>query len=255
MFGGRTVQVTRSILVALLVAPLVAPLVACGDDGGTGPQEPVFAHVRIINAVLGSSNVQVLRAGATAPVATLSFRQYTAGCVDVPAGTRTLTFQSEGTTLATVEATFGAEDNWSVILTAANGTYRAVALSDVHTATIGNNALRFINASSSPGDVYATDPNAEPGPTTLAAGNLGPLAMSNEEPPYLARPTTDTRIRFYDVGVATDTPRGDITLRDVGAQRLATVVFTDPSTPPGVTTFIVLPCERPASAAAGRRPA
>jgi hypothetical protein len=251
MFGGRTVQVTRSILAALLVVPLVA----CGDDGGTGPQQPVFAHLRIINTVLGSSDVQVLRAGESAPIATLDFREYTAGCVDVPAGTRTLTFESAGTTLATVEATFGAEDSWSVVLTAANGNYRAVALSDVHTATLGNNALRFINASSTPGDVYATDPNAAPGPSTLAVGNLGPLALSNEEPPYLARPTTDTRIRFYDVGVTTGTPRGDITLRDVRTERLATVVFTDPSTPPGVTAFTVLPCERAAPSRAGRPPA
>jgi hypothetical protein len=241
------VQVTRSILAALLLAPLVA----CDDDGGTGPQGPVFAHVRIVNAVLGSSNVEVLRTGESAPVATLDFREYTATCVDVPAGTRTLTFQSGGTPLATVEATFGAEDNWSVFLTAANGTYRAVALSDVHRAATGNNALRFINASSSPGDVYATDPNAAPGPSTLAVGNLGPLALSNEEPPYLARPTTDTRVRFYDVGVTAGTPRGDITLRDVLAARLATVVFTDPGTPPGVTAFIVLPCESPMTSRGG----
>jgi hypothetical protein len=72
---------------------------------------------------------------------------------------------------------------------------------------------------------------------------LGPLATSNEQPPYLARPVTDTRVRLFDVGVTTGAARADITLRDLPASRLATVVFTDPSTPPGVTAFIVVPCE------------
>ena len=229
----------------LALAFLAASLAACGsDDTDTlepPPQEQV-ARLRIVNAA-NIADVDVRRTGTNTPLATdLDFRGVTQSCVQVPVGEQTLVFSSTGVELATTAFTFEANRSYTAILVASGAARRAVVLSDNETASAGNNALRLINATSGPGDVYVTEPTGAPGPGFLAAGNMGMLATSNDRPGYLHRATAHTRVRLFDVGATTGTPRADVTLTNLPTSRLATVVFTDPGTPAGPTAFMVTPC-------------
>ena len=230
-------HITRILLASLLAASLAA----CDDDPTT-PHE--VATVRIVNAAPGTSSVDVILVGTTTPLATLNFRGVTTTCVEVPAGgaQQGLTFRSAGADLATAVFTPLKGERYTVVLTASGATRRAVALSDNESAVAGNNAIRLINATSAPGDVYATAPGATPAAANLVAGNLGVFATSNATAPYYSRASTDTEVRLFDVGTTTN-PRADITLTALPASRMATVVFTDPGTPAGPTAFVVTPCE------------
>ena len=230
-------HITRILLASLLAASLAG----CDDDPTT-PHD--VAKVRIVNAAPGTSAVDVMLVGTATPVATLNFRGVTETCVEVPAGgaQQGLTFRAAGTDLATAVFTPLKGERYTVVLTASGATRRAVALSDNESAVAGDNAIRLVNATAAPGDVYVTPPGAASGPSTLVAGNLGVLATSNDVPAYYARPTTDTEVRLFDVGTTTN-PRADITLTALPASRMATVVFTEPGTPAGPTAFVVTPCE------------
>ena len=233
-------RATRSLLLALLAASIAA----CGDDDDTGANpSPSVARLRLVNAAAGTSSVDMLLSGSDTPLATLDFGQSNLTCVEVPAGTaQTLTFRSGSTTLATVTATFGKDERWTVFLTAAGETRRAVAVADEETAALATNGLRFVNATSSSGDVYATTPGGAPDPSTLARGNLSPTAASDDPLTYNFRPVGDTRVRLFDVGTTTGTPRADITLEGLPSSRLATVVFTEGATPE-TSAFVVFPCQ------------
>jgi hypothetical protein len=232
------VQFTRVMLLCLVAASMAA----CDDDP-TPPHN--VAKLRIVNAAAGTSSVEVLASSTTTPlVQSLGFRGVTQTCVEVPAtgSQQLLTFREGGTTLTATTFNPLPGRKYSAFLTAAGTTRRAVVLPDTETAVADNNAIRLVNATSAPGDVYATQPGAAPGLSTLVAGNLGVLAMSNAEPAYYSRPITDTQVRLFDVGTTTN-PRADIALTGLPASRTATVVFTDAGTPAGPTAFIVTPCD------------
>ena len=234
-------RLTRLLGLSLLAISAAA----CGSDDTDTVGPPVqqqFAQLQIVNAA-NIADVDVRRTGTTAPLATdLDFRGVTTSCVRVPVGEQTLVFTSTGVELATTAFTFEANKNYTAFLVASGPTRRALVLSDNETASAGNNALRFINATAAAGDVYVTEPTGTPGPSFLAAGNLGMLATSNDRPGYLHRSTAHTRVRLFNPGTTTGTPRADFTLTNLPASRMATVVFTDPGTPAGPTAFMVTPC-------------
>lgn len=219
---------------------LTIAAVACGDDDPVQPQ-PQVAQLRIVNAA-DIPNVQVRRVGTTTPLAQdLNFRGSTQTCVQVPTGEQALVFTSTGVELATTAFTFEPGMRYTAFLVASGPTRRALVLSDNETATSGNNALRLINATSAPGDVYATAPGAAVGAAFRVAGNMSVLATSNDRPSFAHRSTEHTQVRL-DPGTTTGTPRADFTLANLPASRLATVVFTEPGTPAGATAFMVTPC-------------
>ena len=55
-------------------------------------------------------------------------------------------------------------------------------------------------------------------------------------------PTVNTRVRLFNVGQATGTPRADFTIGAMPANRVATIVLTPPPTGGSATGFMVMPC-------------
>ena len=233
-------RIFRFALLALIALPI-----ACDDDDDDGPTQPQqqVAQLRIVNAA-DIADVQVRRVGSTAPLAEdLDFRGVTQSCVEVPAGEQALVFSTGGVELDISAATFEADKSYTAFLVAAGSTRRAVIVPDDETASDGNNALRFINATSTAGDVYVTPPGGDPGAAFLVAGNLGPLARDNSLPGYAHRATDHTQVRLFAPGATTGNPRADFALAGLPASRLATVVFTADGFPAGPTAFLVTPCE------------
>jgi hypothetical protein len=223
-----------------LLSLLAVVAAACGDDG-VAP-EPGVAQLRIVNAA-NVQDVQVRRVGTTAPLAeNLDFREFTQTCVEVPAGEHAFVFGASGVELATTAATFEANKSYTAFLAISGPTRRAVVVADDEIASAGNNALAFINATSASGDVYVTSPTGAVGPNFLVHAPLSPLALTNEVPSYVHRSTEHTRIRLFNPGTTTGTPRADFTLAGLPASRRATVVFTEVGTPAGPTAFVVTPC-------------
>lgn len=222
---------TRFALVALFGLSA-----ACDDDDPTGPEQQT-AQLRIVNAA-EIADVQVRRVGTTTPLAQdLDFRGVTQTCVEVPAGEHAFVFSAPGQEIATTAATFEPDGRYTAFLVASGGAQRAFIGSDNETASAGNNALRIVNATSAPGDVYVTAPSTAPAPQFLAHGNTPPLATTNLVPAYVHRSTAHTQVRLFNTG-ATTNPRADIALTGLAANRLVSVVFTN--TAP--TAFLVTPC-------------
>jgi hypothetical protein len=185
-------------------------------------------------------DVQVRRLGSATPLATnLDFRGSTQTCVEVPAGEQALVFSEPGQgELDVAIADFEADESYTAVLVASGLRTRAFIVSDDEAASAGNNALRLINATSTAGDVYVTPPAGAVTAGFLAAGNAGPLALSNTVPGYVHRDIGHTQVRLFDVGVTTGPPRTDFALTGLPTSRLATVIFTE-RTP---TAFMVVPC-------------
>ena len=227
---------TRFTLLSLLAIATAA----CNDDNGIEPRQ--VAQLRIVNAA-DFADVQVRRVGTTTPLATnLDFRGFTQTCVEVPAGEQAFVFSATGVELATTAATFEAGERYTAFLVASGATRRALVVSDDETATTGSNALRFVNATTAAGDVYVTPPAGAVSAGFQAAGNMGALATTNGLPGYVHRDVAHTQVRLFNAGTTTGTPRADIELTGLPANRVATVVFSEVGSPAGPTAFIVTPC-------------
>jgi hypothetical protein len=231
------IKLTRLTLLAFLALSATA----CEDeDDGTGIENQ-FAHLRVVNAA-DIADVSVRFNGATNPfVQDLDFREVTTTCFQVPPLPRTLVF-SAGAELATTSATFEAGESYTAFLVSSNGVHRALVLPDTTTASAGNNALRFINGTTAPGDVYVTPTGGALSPAFLAAGNMGVLAQSNGLPSYVHRSTQHTQVRLFNTGTTTGTPRADIELTGLAPGLVASVVFVNAGTPAGATAFLATPC-------------
>ena len=225
-----------------LVLLLALGVAACDDDDDPTQPNPDPALVRLVNAA-DVADVDVEIAGVATPLATdLDFRESTQACVEVPAGNRTLVFSSTGIDLATVAFDFEENGRYTAVLVASGATRRAFVASDDETASAGNNALRFVNATTTAGDIYVTAPTDDPAAGFRAHGNLGPHATTNSVPAYVHRNTAHTRVRLFDADVSTGTPRADFALTGLPTSRLATVLFVEEGTPAGATAFMVVPC-------------
>lgn len=214
---------------------------ACDDDPTNPPQQT--AMVRVINAATGTANVAVLHGQSAAPIATLSYRAAST-CVEVPTGSQTLTLRTGNDTLAQASFTFEADERYTVVLADdLPGTEQlAEVFSDEVTPVAGNNALRFINATATAGDVRIMAPG---GATQLVHGNLSPFGLYTDPGTghdFVQRATTETDVQLYDVGETTD-PRAELSLTgQLPTTRVATVVFFDAGTPAGATSLVVERC-------------
>lgn len=169
------------------------------------------------------ADVDVRLTGTTTPLAqNLDFRASTQTCVEVPPGEQTLVFSSTGVELATTAFTFEEEERYTAFLVASGATRRAFVASDEEVASTGNNALRLVNATTTAGDVYVIPPADAVGASFLAGD----------------------KVQLFDPGVTTGTRRADFALTGLPVSRLATVVFTQESTPAGPTAVMVVPCPR-----------
>ena len=218
---------------ALLLAGL-ALVVGCGNgDNGVGVDQR--ASVRLVNAVPGSGPVDVMAGSATLA----SGLAYGAPgkCVEVSTGAQTLSFQSGGIAMATVNGTFSADGRYTALLHGDGTVQSASLLNDsFSTPAAGNNALRFFNATGSAGDVYVT----VPGGAVTGTPSSGNVAAGSATTTYSSYPNTDSQIRLFDVGALT-AARSDVTLGALGT-KAGTVVFVQPLAPADPTGFVVEPC-------------
>jgi len=220
-----------------LSVPVIAACVACNSLSDiTRPPGAAVADLRIINAAPATTGVTVHLDGGSA-IATLSFRQSNAVCVSVPAGDHSLEFRVSGTAIASTGAvTFEDEERYTAVLTSLGATAKAMVLADDVTPGSGNHGLRFINAMATAGDVYVFPPSGALGTVVANIPNPAELVGDAE---YVTRPTTETQVQFFDVGVSTGTPRAEFTVPALSSPRLATIVLTDVG---ATTAFIVNAC-------------
>jgi len=229
---------------AALTATLLMVASACSLDAPTSGH--AFPQVRLVNAAPATAGLTPavaahLNQSTNAMAPAIAYPGQTDGCPLILAASHEISFEQNGTALASTTANYAMDGRYTVVVTNTGTQYRAVQLSDLDVVAAGNNGLRFINATSTAGDVYVTPLGAPPAATFKVRSSLAPLATTAEVPAYVQRPETDIRIRLYDVG-DTSTPRADITLGQLFASKLATIVFT-PSTGAGDPGgFQVNPC-------------
>jgi hypothetical protein len=229
-----TLRVIAVSLAALAVS-------ACDDDPTNPPQQT--ATVRVINAATGTANVAVLHGQSSTPLASLNFRA-ASSCVEVPAGQQTLTFRSGNDTLAQTSFTFEANEDYTVVIADdLPGTDKlAEVFSDEVNPAAANNALRFINATATAGDVRISTAG---GATQLVHGNLSPFGLYADPGTghdFVQRGTNETQAALYDVGETTN-PRAELSLTGaLPSSRVATVVFFDAGAPAGATSLVAGRC-------------
>jgi hypothetical protein len=158
------------------------------------------------------------------------------GCPFILNGNHVFDFVQNDTLYSTVQGSLVINATYTAILvdaiTASDTVYRTiVAGDDVEQASAGNNGIRIINGTSSPGDVYVTGINDDPTAATRVLSNLAPAATTTSlNLSFHMLPTTATRVRLFDVG-STTTPRSDILLTNTDTRRLTTVIFMPRSQP------------------------
>lgn len=207
----------------------LAALAACNLDTTDRIDQP--PRLRIVNAAINTTGVNVhLNDNTTGLLTTpLGYEEVTESCLLILGATHQLRFVQNGVTLASVTATFADNTSYLATLVENAGTFKAVLAADTEVAPTGSYGLRLINATTTAGDVYANVPGDAPGASTLVAGNLAPVAtMTNPVLQYAFRPEAATRVRLFNAGTTT-TARSDLTLASLGAQRLTTVIFTEPT--------------------------
>ena len=233
---------------AILSMMLVLALGACDDDDEDTLGPSNSAEVRVVNASTGVASVGLFRGGSQL-LGGVGFQ--TASACDnlkrVPAGNQTLEFRSTAspTTTKTVQHNFVAGQRYLVLLSGPSNNLVATVFEDpaVTNATTGNNRLRFINTTTTAGDIFATA-NTTANPTGAATvANLAGGASTSGTTMFREVPTGNAAFRLYNVG-ATTNPRGTYTLSTTGfpASRNATIVFTDAATGSTTTGFQVNAC-------------
>ena len=225
--------------VRIFLVSIVALSVACDDDHVLEPRS--FAAVRMFDAA-GVDTLGLLFGDAETPRVTARFRMVS-DCIQIPAERHELRFRQirASTDIATLDTTLAAGGRYTIIVAGTSTPRTAVALHDVFTPpdTSTSILVRFINATSAPGDVHATTPTGALGAPTVA--NL-PIIGTGPAPSFVTLPKANTRIRFFPTGDTTGTPRANITLTGLPANRVTSVVFLDAGTPAGATAVRIDPC-------------
>jgi hypothetical protein len=233
---------------AMLSLMAVLALGACDDDDNSlGPTNS--AEIRVVNASTGIPTVGLFRNGSEL-VGGVGFQ--TSACTQVkriPDGQQTLEFRSTAApaTTANVSANFQAGLRYTVLLYGPANNLQAVVLADEQTpvnATANNNRLRFINATATAGDIFATTAAGAVAGTPTVAG-LGAGSTTTGANMYLNTANTNVRFRLFNGGTTTN-PRGDYTINtttNFPPSRNATIVFTDAATGGTTTGFQVNNCD------------
>ena len=235
------------ISLIVIAAGAAVALAACNKSSGDeSPNSGAnLASVRIVNA--SSSNASVNAANGSSSLASnLAFQNMGAAttCATVPAGSRSISFTTPGgTSLATTTSTFAAGQNYTVVLYDSAGMSRAITFPDVVTPPAsGHMGVRFINATATAGDIYATAPGATVSGTPAAA-NVAALS-GTFAPTWTTVPSANTSFSMYNAGanVGASTPVGTYNLSAVPTNGVSTVIFTPAATTGGPTAFSVNTC-------------
>jgi len=236
---------TRASIVVTTAALVFLTLGACGGDDSTGPSAK--ANVRIVNVSSTTANLNAESGGQTL-ASGINFQNASASCAQVSGGSQTLNFTSgtSSTSLGSVTYDFQGGRNYTVVFYGMNN---AVVYPETFTApNSGNMALRFINATATPGDIFLTTPagsvsGLSPTISNLSAGQVsGFNATSAPGGTFGSYPSTNTRVQLFNVGVKTGTPRSDFTITTLPTNRVGTVVLTTANPVGGVTGFFVGSC-------------
>lgn len=228
----------RRLIIRSLASTLVVSLAACDDENVVEPV-PTAATI-LINGTTTIDTVAALRPNLGVPFIFARFRT-ASPCVNVPAGEQTLRFrQIRGSTdLASANEALVAGNRYTIVVSGSATAPTVTTLTDnVTSPETGTNRVRFINATSAPGDVYANAPGAAVGTPVVA--NL-PVIGNGAPPEFISLPSTSTQIRLFNVGTTTGTPRANFTLT-VPNSRITNVVFLDPGAPAGATAVRANPC-------------
>jgi hypothetical protein len=228
----------------------VLALGACDDDDEDPLGPSNSAEVRVVNASAGVPSVNVFR-GNDQIAGGVGFQsaQACSSIERVPSGNQTLQFRSTTNPAVTEDVgpfNFVAGQRYTVILYGPANNLQAAVIADEATpgtATTGNNRLRFINAQTTAGDIFATTPTGTiTGNPTVA--NLGGGTGTTGTTMYRDIATGSTRFRLFNTGTTTGNPRGDYTLSTTGfpTSRNATIVFTDAATGQTATGFQINNC-------------
>ncbi|HEY7236206.1 MAG TPA: DUF4397 domain-containing protein [Gemmatimonadaceae bacterium] len=237
-------------LSAAALASLALVVSSCSGSDATEPGET--ANVRFANASATTSTITVQEEERTA-VAGLAFQNTNAaaGCASVEHGTSQNTVWFLGGTtnqLASMDVNFGSGNNYTSVFYGPNNV--AVYLDSFTAPATGQNAIRFVNATSSAGDIYLTAPSdVITSTSTPTIGNLGASQISGFNSSsatggtFVSYADNLTRVRMFDVGVNTGTPRADFTIdgASLPSNRVTTVILT-PAASSGATGFNVNPC-------------
>ena len=221
---------------AILSLMAVLALGACDDDDDpTGNNQT--AQVRIVNATSATTgtntftSVNVFRGndqlvgGVPAGVSTSTVNASACSpTLTVPTGSQTLNFRASGqtTNAASVTHTFVANRRYVVVLTGNNNTglNAKVFEETTGTAASGNRRIRFFNASSTAGDIFAspTTTGAPTGSATVAG--LATRTESN----FIDVPNANVGFRIFNTGTTT-TARQSLTLNTTNFPASGAMVF------------------------------
>jgi len=231
---------------ALAAFASFALITGCSSDA-TSPNEA--ANVRVVNAspstgpITASSENKTVQAG-------VSFQTPTAagGCGTIErGGDEQIDFVLAGTQtgLASIKSNFVAQQNYTAVFFGPNN---VGVLQESFTApSANNNAIRFINATGTAGDIYLTIPNAilpgtQPTISNLAAGAASGTNGNAPGGTFAQYPNSNVQVRMFNVGQNTGTPRVDFIIGGL-SKSVGTVILTAPpagqSSP---TAFVVGPC-------------
>ena len=222
-------------------------LVACGGSDATDPNE--IANVRIVNASVSAGAITAHSEDRT--IATnVAFQTSTlsGGCGTVEhGGDEQIDFVAAGTTngLGQVQYNFEAKKSYTVVFYGSN---TATVYPEVYTLpATGNNALRFINATGSTGDIYLTTTTAgiSGAPTVAALASRQASGFNSGSAPggtFVEYPQSNIRVRMFNVGQTTGAPLADFTIPAIASNRVATIVLTPPPVGGSATAFMVGSC-------------
>lgn len=227
---------------------LAAAVAACDDDNIVEPWPHGFATIQVINAAVPTVDTvgvyvddeQLPRTWTRARVAPVG-----GACAAIPEGPHTLHIKPlrGGADLASVQHTFAAGQRYTVVFHGPQTARTATVLTDTFTPpAAGSNLVRFINATATAGDVYATAPNATLTGVSPTVPNLAPIGGATADLPWTTIPTTSTQIRLFNVGTTSGTPRANLTLSGLPGNRVTNVIFMNPGTPAGATALRFNPC-------------
>ena len=225
----------------LVIGSLTAVVVVAVCDLSTDIETQEPPAVRFVNAST-SSAVTVHLDGTPTPMATVASNAATPNCPLLAPGTHVISFLENGQLLDEFLNAYAREVKYVAIVTNSGTTFRAFGFATNQEVAATSNGLVLINATTAPGDVYATAVTDDPSAATKVATNLSPAATTTSPPPFVITPSSNLRVRLFDVG-ATTNPRADMTLQPLLEQRVGVVVFTDRivGTDPGALQ--VDPCE------------
>jgi uncharacterized protein DUF4397 len=215
-------------------------LVACGSSGNDvlGPSNS--ALVQFVNAT--PSGPVTMANGSSTVGTSLSSNQGSTYCVPVPTGSRTLSFSSGGSTIASAPATdFVAGQRYTVLLQGQGTGQSAIVMPENYTAqTSGNYGLRVINATNAVGNVYVTTSTGSTAGTPTASLAPGTSTVTASGSNFMTFPSSTARVRFFST-TSTTTPLGDFTVSGPNSVTGTTVVFAN-KTDGGVTAFALNQC-------------